>query len=77
MTEECTRPEPGGAATREGDEILGHPRYGPEPDVAGAAGYPDAPPRAGFFTDTSVCIGCKACEVACKEWKPSRRTGSN
>ncbi|HEV2780043.1 MAG TPA: 4Fe-4S dicluster domain-containing protein [Actinophytocola sp.] len=27
------------------------------------------PGRAyGFFTDTSVCIGCKACEVACKEW---------
>src|SRR5207245_3021101 len=26
------------------------------------------PPRVGFFTDTSVCIGCKACEVACKEW---------
>ena len=25
-------------------------------------------PRLGFFTDTSVCIGCKACEVACKEW---------
>ena len=25
-------------------------------------------PRKGFFTDTSVCIGCKACEVACKEW---------
>jgi formate dehydrogenase iron-sulfur subunit len=24
--------------------------------------------RFGFFTDTSVCIGCKACEVACKEW---------
>src|SRR5579864_461529 len=22
----------------------------------------------GFFTDSSVCIGCKACEVACKEW---------
>ncbi|MEU5865276.1 MULTISPECIES: 4Fe-4S dicluster domain-containing protein [unclassified Nonomuraea] len=22
----------------------------------------------GFFTDTSICIGCKACEVACKEW---------
>jgi formate dehydrogenase iron-sulfur subunit len=22
----------------------------------------------GFFTDTSLCIGCKACEVACKEW---------
>lgn len=27
---------------------------------------PDA--RKAFFTDTSVCIGCKACEVACKEW---------
>jgi formate dehydrogenase iron-sulfur subunit len=24
--------------------------------------------RYGFFTDTSLCIGCKACEVACKEW---------
>src|SRR5437588_7955260 len=22
----------------------------------------------GFFTDTALCIGCKACEVACKEW---------
>ncbi len=30
--------------------------------------YPDPQPRMGFFTDTSVCIGCKACEVACKEW---------
>jgi formate dehydrogenase iron-sulfur subunit len=27
-----------------------------------------AQPRVGFFTDTSLCIGCKACEVACKEW---------
>jgi len=24
--------------------------------------------KYGFFTDTSICIGCKACEVACKEW---------
>jgi len=37
-------------------------------DPATAAGYEDPPPRMGFFTDTSVCIGCKACEVACKEW---------
>jgi formate dehydrogenase iron-sulfur subunit len=37
-------------------------------DPATASGYPDHPPRMGFFTDTSVCIGCKACEVACKEW---------
>jgi formate dehydrogenase iron-sulfur subunit len=37
------------------------------------ASWPDsygdeAQERLGFFTDTSVCIGCKACEVACKEW---------
>jgi formate dehydrogenase iron-sulfur subunit len=37
-------------------------------DVTGDAGYDDHPARMGFFTDTSVCIGCKACEVACKEW---------
>jgi formate dehydrogenase iron-sulfur subunit len=37
-------------------------------DPAAQAGYDDHPPRMGFFTDTSVCIGCKACEVACKEW---------
>jgi formate dehydrogenase iron-sulfur subunit len=37
-------------------------------DPARAAGHPDPPARKGFFTDTSVCIGCKACEVACKEW---------
>src|SRR5690348_8761227 len=24
--------------------------------------------RKGFFTDTTLCIGCKACEVACKQW---------
>ena len=41
---------------------------GPLHDVAGDAGHVDHPPRVGFFTDTSVCIGCKACEVACKEW---------
>jgi formate dehydrogenase iron-sulfur subunit len=41
---------------------------GPLPDVAGDAGYAAPPERVGFFTDTSVCIGCKACEVACKEW---------
>ncbi len=29
---------------------------------------PEVQPPIGFFTDTSVCIGCKACQVACKEW---------
>lgn len=53
----------------------GHLLCGPQPDVAGAAGYPDAPPRMGFFTDTSVCIGCKACEVACKEWNAVPENG--
>jgi formate dehydrogenase iron-sulfur subunit len=28
----------------------------------------DEKPQMGFFTDTSLCIGCKACEVACKQW---------
>jgi formate dehydrogenase iron-sulfur subunit len=37
-------------------------------DPAAASGWLEHPPRMGFFTDTSVCIGCKACEVACKEW---------
>ncbi|MGD0933575.1 MAG: 4Fe-4S dicluster domain-containing protein [Streptosporangiaceae bacterium] len=31
----------------------------------------------GFFTDTSVCIGCKACEVACKEWNAVPEDGLN
>lgn len=26
----------------------------------------------GFFTDTSLCIGCKSCEVACKTWNGLR-----
>src|SRR5881409_985563 len=34
----------------------------------GGDGLAQPPRRLGFFTDTSVCIGCKACEVACKEW---------
>src|SRR6266700_4166481 len=29
---------------------------------------PPPQPVMGFFTDTSLCIGCKACEVACKQW---------
>ncbi|HEX3465629.1 MAG TPA: 4Fe-4S dicluster domain-containing protein [Candidatus Elarobacter sp.] len=32
------------------------------------ATYESPQPRKGFFTDTTLCIGCKACEVACKEW---------
>jgi formate dehydrogenase iron-sulfur subunit len=38
-------------------------------------------PAMGFLTDTTVCLGCKACEVACKQWnqlpmdKPGELTG--
>jgi formate dehydrogenase iron-sulfur subunit len=37
------------------------------------------PEAMGFYTDTTVCIGCKACEVACKEWNqlPSTNGGVN
>jgi formate dehydrogenase iron-sulfur subunit len=33
----------------------------------------------GFFTDTTLCIGCKACEIACKEWNqlPAINGGQN
>jgi formate dehydrogenase iron-sulfur subunit len=56
----------------------------PEPPRTFGGGYDgEARPRVGFFTDTSVCIGCKACEVACKEWNlvpqdgPLRLTGDS
>src|SRR5205823_10748674 len=26
------------------------------------------PEPVGFYTDTTVCIGCKACQVACHQW---------
>jgi formate dehydrogenase iron-sulfur subunit len=54
----------------------GNSLYGPL-DPATDAGYADPPPRMGFFTDTSVCIGCKACEVACKEWNGVPEDGLN
>jgi formate dehydrogenase iron-sulfur subunit len=46
-------------------------------DPAPDAGWVEAPPRKGFFTDTSICIGCKACEVACKEWNAIPDDGMN
>lgn len=46
-------------------------------DLSQSAGaYGDrAAPRKSFFTDTSICIGCKACEVACKEWNGNPQDG--
>src|SRR5690606_2288043 len=48
-------------------------RRGAEPawarEAERTAGVEIVPGRAyGFFTDTTLCIGCKACEVACKQW---------
>lgn len=34
-------------------------------------------PQMGFFTDTTLCIGCKACEVACKQWNQLPADGLN
>jgi formate dehydrogenase iron-sulfur subunit len=54
---------------------LHHEKRGPLQEVLGRLIYPflrgEAPaprPATGFYTDTTVCIGCKACEVACKQW---------
>lgn len=35
-----------------------------------------SPSRVGMLLDLSVCIGCRACQVACKEWNelPAERT---
>jgi len=57
-----------------GDSLRGS-LWGHLDDVQGDAGYEEHPPRMGFFTDTSVCIGCKACEVACKEWNELPQDG--
>ncbi|MEU1090828.1 4Fe-4S dicluster domain-containing protein [Streptomyces sp. NPDC005892] len=65
MTTDENAPARGGSATPSPVRRL---LSGPEADPAADAGYHDVPDRVGFFTDTSVCIGCKACEVACKEW---------
>jgi formate dehydrogenase iron-sulfur subunit len=41
-----------------------------------AVQHVDGKRRMGFFTDTTVCIGCKACEVACKQWNDLPADGS-
>jgi formate dehydrogenase iron-sulfur subunit len=39
--------------------------------------YVEEGATVGFFTDPTVCIGCKACEVACKEWNQVPDDGYN
>ena len=45
-------------------------------DPTADAHWEHSHPRKGFFTDTSICIGCKACEVACKEWNHNPQDGN-
>ncbi|MGO1607606.1 MAG: 4Fe-4S dicluster domain-containing protein [Brevibacterium yomogidense] len=66
----------------EGTSASGSPAA--EPLLADRLGEPtehaswgsQAHARKGFFTDTSICIGCKACEVACKEWNRNPQDGT-
>lgn len=77
-----TQPNPGGTVTQQqplGPPIPSQPQVGDAP-IPGqpvrttGVGTPAAPVEfsrgqpVGFFTDATLCIGCKACEVACKEW---------
>ena len=49
----------------------------PEEIVAITRDEQGAKPAMGFFTDTTLCIGCKACEVACKQWNQLPSDGFN
>ena len=50
----------------------------PQPDGERDDGHPSDIGRImGFFTDTTLCIGCKACEVACKQWNQLPSDGLN
>jgi formate dehydrogenase iron-sulfur subunit len=51
-------PTPGPLGTLTG-RLVGPFRHGTPPEQE---------PATGFYTDTTLCIGCKACEVACKQW---------
>ena len=69
--------------TARGTSALGkfwdHQLSGPTDPTRDAGWAASTKPRKGFFTDTSICIGCKACEVACKEWNhvPARPAEDN
>jgi formate dehydrogenase iron-sulfur subunit len=41
---------------------------GPPPYPGEEVVQPRPGEEVGFVTDSSICIGCKACEVACKQW---------
>ncbi|HEY5877575.1 MAG TPA: 4Fe-4S dicluster domain-containing protein [Nakamurella sp.] len=62
-------------ATRDEGLSIAHQLSGPTDPAFAARWSVDRERRTGFFTDTSICIGCKACEVACKEWNRNPRDG--
>ena len=48
---------------------MNKPRHPTQHSGLSAQDWTGARPGAvGFLTDTTLCIGCKACEVACKQW---------
>ena len=53
-----------------GDAVANFPNAFPprRVDVPQPMNADDRQQIMGFFTDTTLCIGCKACEVACKQW---------
>ena len=51
-----------GEAVLTAQEAMALEKYAAREDTSNRAG------KKGFFTDTTLCIGCKACEVACKQW---------
>jgi formate dehydrogenase iron-sulfur subunit len=58
-----------------GDAAARRPeKAGPGPEKAVVR---DDAVRMGFLTDTTVCIGCKACEVACKQWNDLPSDGAD
>jgi formate dehydrogenase iron-sulfur subunit len=60
---------PGSGGTSDAYDIEGRMTSETRPVIPlGHKTYDGEQPRMGFFTDTTVCIGCKACQVACKEW---------
>ena len=61
--------EPTQRSTTDKGQLDGSPLKTALSFLVGAKETPPPPqPVMGFFTDTSLCIGCKACEVACKQW---------
>jgi formate dehydrogenase iron-sulfur subunit len=68
MTSDCgSVPSMCGIPSKQIDDPLRRSRPG-ENDPYGVELVSQPLPAVGFLTDATICIGCKACEVACKQW---------